>query len=939
MGIILFRLTTSMLLPVLLAAVFYLIEKRGLFGRLSQNSQQVIIGISFGILAILSTEFGIPIEGATINVRDAAPMVAGLIFGWPAGILAGLIGGVERWFAALWGAGEFTRLACTLATILAGFMGAAVRRFMMDNKRTSWFYGLAVGVTAEVFHMLLVFETNMDDLGRAFSVVQKCALPMILANGISVMLAIIVVFQLSGKREKDRQEGKKIAQTFQRGLLICVAGAFVATSIFTHYFQTRLSRTISDNTLSLNLQDVCNEIQDTSDGHLLDLTDQIARALPEQVSNEILANLALSYDVAEINLVNEAGVITMSTNPDFIGYDMSGGEQSSAFMPLLEGTQQIVQNYQPTTYDPSISRKYAGVALARGGFLQVGYDAARFQRDISEQVVSAAKNRRIGRDGCIIISDEQGTIISDRDGHEGEKVGILGSTDQQSGIRQGVCFDAEIYGADSFCMYTKTEGYFIIAVLPKSEGLFHRDVSVYILAFMEILVFAAFFANIYFLIKKLIVDNIQKINSSLAQITQGDLDVTVDVRSNEEFASLSDDINSTVVTLKHYIDEAAARIDQELEFAKQIQHSSLPSVFPPYPNRKDFSIYASMDTAKEVGGDFYDFYLLDADHLAFLIADVSGKGIPAAMFMMTAKTLIKGLAESGIEVNEVFTRANAKLCEGNDAGMFVTAWMGILDLKTGLLKYADAGHNPPVLRRAGGEYEYLKIRPNFILAGMEGMKYRLNELQLAPGDEIFLYTDGVTEAQNSEKQLYGEKRLLQSLNEKSGLTVEEICAKVKKDVDAFVGEADQFDDMTMLCVHLTRPDDSVSLKVVPTKESIGQVADFVRAELEKAEVPAKYANKLNIAVDEIYSNIVYYSGAKHAEVRLKAENDSLTLIFKDDGTPYNPLETKEPDITASAAERPIGGLGIFMVRKMMDDVAYTYEDGWNVVTLTLVLPH
>ena len=315
---------------------------------------------------------------------------------------------------------------------------------------------------------------------------------------------------------------------------------------------------------------------------------------------------------------------------------------------------------------------------------------------------------------------------------------------------------------------------------------------------MEFVVFGMLFVIVYFLIKTLVVDNIGKVNESLSRITDGDLSVVVDVRSNSEFASLSDDINSTVVTLKRYIAEAAARIDKELEFAKAIQHSALPSVFPPFPNKTEFDIYALMDTAKEVGGDFYDFYFVGEDKLAFLIADVSGKGIPAAMFMMTSKTLIKSFAETGCDVNEVFTIANTKLCESNDAGMFVTSWMGVLDLKTGLVEYANAGHNPPLVRHKDGSFEYLKSRAGFVLAGMEGIRYRKNELQLSPGDEIFLYTDGVTEATDANNELYGEERLLRFMNTLNDLPASEVCGMVKADVDAFVGDAPQFDDITMV---------------------------------------------------------------------------------------------------------------------------------------------
>ncbi|MDO4741538.1 MAG: SpoIIE family protein phosphatase, partial [Eubacteriales bacterium] len=317
---------------------------------------------------------------------------------------------------------------------------------------------------------------------------------------------------------------------------------------------------------------------------------------------------------------------------------------------------------------------------------------------------------------------------------------------------------------------------------------------------MQIVVFLALFIQIFVLVKRLVVNNIYQINNSLSAISAGQLDTVVNVRSHVEFEDLSNDINSTVNTLKRYIADAAARIDAELAFAKAIQHSALPSVFPPYPNRREFRIWSSMYTAKEVGGDFYDFYFVDEDTLAFLVADVSGKGIPAAMFMMQSKTLLKSYAEAGLSVDTVFTDANAKLCENNDAGMFVTAWMGSLNMKTGRLTFANAGHNPPLVRRADGSFEYMNTRAGFVLAGMEGIRYRKNEMWLNPGDKLFLYTDGVTEAINEHEELYGEERLLAVLNRCADMDVQAICDEVKADVDEFAGAAEQFDDITMLCI-------------------------------------------------------------------------------------------------------------------------------------------
>lgn len=925
----LFRLVTASLVPVVLSVAFFLLEKHTAFGKRPSWQKQTVTGIVFGIATIVATEFGIPVNGAVLNVRNAAPLSAGLIFGWRAGVVAGLIGGVERWFTP---AGDFTRLACTLGTIVAGIIGACVRKFLMDNKKASWFYGLAVGITTEVLHMLLVFLTNIGELHRAFAVVKICAIPMIAANGISAMLSILVVSVLwRGTLRKPASTQENISQTFRRWLMLCVLLAFVATMLFTNTFQNKLAYATAEVTLRNNLEDVQADIKEASDRHLLAIAEQVKQELPENPKTSDLASLAVRHDLTEINIVGKDGIISASTHPAFEGFDMMSGSQSAEFMVLLHGIREYVQDYQPIASNPNISRKYAGVSLSNGGFLQVGYDAEHFQHQIDQEVRYAAQNRRIGQEGAILICNQQGTIISAKKGsHTGEMLDVEGLLD--SGKREGVRFESELFGTGFFCMYLRTEGYYIIGIIPTEEATFSRDASVYILAFMETLVFSILFATIFVLIKKLVVENIQKINAALGQITNGNLDVTVDVRDNEEFACLSDDINSTVHTLKKFIEEAAARFDQDLEIAKRIQHSALPSVFPPYPNRKDFSIYASMDAAKEVGGDFYDFYLLDENRLAFVVADVSGKGIPAAMFMMTAKTYIQSFAESGLSVADIFTQTNQQLCEHNEAEMFVTAWMGILDLKTGVVKFANAGHNPPLVKHRDGSYAFLKSRVNLVLAGMEGIRYREQQLQLAPGDEIFLYTDGVTEAHNIHKELFGDDRLRESLNGAAGLRVEEICAKVKKDLHTFVGEASQFDDITMLCIHLTETEEA-KMTVKPNMESVAEVAAFVEEQLEKMEVPMRLTTKLMISVDEIYSNIVRYSHANQAAITVSREENTIQLVFEDDGKPYNPLEAEEPDITASAEDRTIGGLGIFMVRKMMDQVDYSYHNGRNVLTL------
>lgn len=685
-------LASATLCPVLAAVAFYQLERTTRFGKLGWWTRQVIIGLVFGGIAICGTEFGIPLEGATANVRDAPPIIAGLLFGGPAGILAGVLGGVERWFAALWGRGMFTRVACSVATVAAGLYAALLRSKMFDEKKPTWPFALAIGVVAEVLHLTLVFVTNMDNVQGAFEVVRACYAPMIMCNGLSVCLATVALTLLSGERFRTDPANREISRSVQNGMLICTLVAFVVTTSFTFVLQTSLFSAHTTELLELNIADVKADIEDIA------------------------------------------------------------------------------------TIAPS--------------------DAER-----DEWVGGVTHNVHVGRDGSVLVADGQGRLVSSHSLLDADStLESLGLAPDIETTQEGVLFETSLRGTPEYAMWQEVAGYVVVAFEPVEEARFERDVAVLVGAFMVVIVFAALYTVIYFLIKHLVVDNIHEVNGTLAKITDGNLDASVEVRSNREFASLSDDINTTVAALKRAIGEAAARIDAELEYARTIQRSILPQVFAFYPPREDVKVFASMDPAKEVGGDFYDFYLLDDSHLVILIADVSGKGIPAALFMMRSKTLLKSLTEAGVPVQDVFTHANDELCEGNNGEMFVTAWMGVIDLATGHMEFANAGHNPAALAHAGGKFELVFVHPNLVLAGMEGVSYRLHELDLMPGDTLYIYTDGVTEATDAHDELFGDDRLLASLDSHVAGGVEALCRGVHADVDAFVGDAPQFDDMTMLAL-------------------------------------------------------------------------------------------------------------------------------------------
>ncbi len=314
-------------------------------------------------------------------------------------------------------------------------------------------------------------------------------------------------------------------------------------------------------------------------------------------------------------------------------------------------------------------------------------------------------------------------------------------------------------------------------------------------------------AAYFFFTKKTLATPITK----LARFTQNITDTGVfkhqriELKTGDEIEMLSDSVNYMLEKLEDYIENLSRvtaekeRIGAELDIATRIQASILPCIFPAFPDRKEFNIHAAMTPAKEVGGDFYDFFMIDERHLAIVVADVSGKGVPAALFMVIGKTLIKDHSQNGKELGQVFTDVNNLLCESNSEDLFITAFEGVLDLVTGEFSYVNAGHEMPFLLQ-GGRFDAVRIKPGFVLAGVEDMQYKAGTIMMHPGDKIFQYTDGVTEATNQNNQLFGMERLSESLNRVKDETPEEIIESVKRDIDAFVGDAPQFDDITMLCL-------------------------------------------------------------------------------------------------------------------------------------------
>ncbi|SEA93806.1 5TMR of 5TMR-LYT [Pseudobutyrivibrio sp. ACV-2] len=642
--------------------------------------KKLVIGIVFGISSVLSTHFGIQYEKMIINVRDIGPLAAGLFFSPGAGVIAGLIGGIERYIAGTYfGVSSYTRIACSISTCLAGFVAMGMKIKVFKGKKPSPFYAFFMGAVMEVFHMYVVFITHRDDMRMAFLVVSTCSIPMIIFTGIGLSVSSIILQVLAGEWHNpfapNDEEKEPLSQKFQKWLFIITSIVILSNFLFSFLIQTQSAMQDCETMLDKNVDAV--------------------RAQYE-------------YDDYTIKVDN------------------------SVWFGIIDSDRRIIRG------------KNQGIKLP----------VAEFQR----------------------LTKNMNNIF--RGTYWGEKAFIY----------------AEWYDKDTM----------IVTAISEVEVYWHRDADAYESGFSNILLFTVIYVLIAYLVNQIVVNNIHLINESLSKITNGNLNEVVTVRTSSEFASLSDDINQTVLTLKGYIAAAEKKIEQELILARTIQASSLPQVFS-FPDRDEFELFATMKPAKEVGGDFYDFFFVDINRIALVIADVSGKGIPAALFMMRSKTAIRSFTVSGGTPEEILAKTNETLCEGNEAEMFVTVWIGIIDLTTGLMQCANAGHEYPVIRHGDGDYELFKDKHSLALAAMPVVKSKPYEIQLQPGDRIFVYTDGVPEAINKDEKQYGTERMLQTLNSVKEKSITDTLPEISESIKEFKGDAEQFDDITMLGFEYVKP--------------------------------------------------------------------------------------------------------------------------------------
>ena len=770
-------------------------------GRQLTHLHRYLAGVVFGLLSVMSTHFGVNYISMMLNVRDIGPLAAGLFFDPISGVIAGLIGGIERYIAGTyWGVGSYTRIACSVSTCLAGFVAALMHLLIFKRKKPSAIYAFFMGMVMEVFHMYVVLITHRNDMDMALHVVKICAPPMIIFTGIGLAASSVALQVLSGEwRNPLRHVPKEevpVSQRFQFWLFAVTSSILLLIFTFSFVVQTKSARQDARNTLKNTADDIADtyvSITKTQDG-INNLTESMVLSSASAIAKTLIENGTDPTTVDESFLEDMRSIYNLAslTVADLNGTPIRGAGNNLIYFSVLSDV--LSGKAQQVSAQPNSASIVAGARCGDTVIQAVADPNALAARLSISGLNDALSFFHVGSTGTFDIIQKTGLVTAGSHQYQ-----ILSDDDflTLKDGPEGVCFTAGMFRIDSLCYkQSLSEDVFLMTCLPMEEVYSNRDAQAYETALADILLFTVIYMLISILVQQIVVNNLQMVNESLGRITNGDLNEVVSVRDSSEFASLSNDINQTVSVLKGYISAAEKRIEQELEFARAIQESALPRNFA-FP-RHDFEIFATMDPAKEVGGDFYDFFFVGVNRLALVIADVSGKGIPAAMFMMRAKTAIRGMAESGSAPAEIFYKANNILCEGNDAEMFVTAWIGIIDLTTGAMQCANAGHEYPVLMRSGGDYELIHDKHGLALAAMEEMRFKEYSLQLNPGDRLFVYTDGIPEAIDDNVEQYGAERMVAVLNTLKTAPMDQTLPAVRQDIRDFVGSTDQFDDITML---------------------------------------------------------------------------------------------------------------------------------------------
>ncbi len=527
----------------------------------------------------------------------------------------------------------------------------------------------------------------------------------------------------------------------------------------------------------------------------------------------------------------------------------------------------------------------------------------------------------------------------------------------------------------SLVFYTPipSSGWSVAMVCPYRDvykGTFNMGI---ILAITLLIVLLLIFYVVNYVVGKMTAP-LHTFSESARKIAEGDFTAPLpEIKSKDEMHMLKESFQFMQTSLTDYIEKltettsAKERIESELNIAREIQMSMIPKIFPPYPHRNDVDIYAFMKPAKEVGGDLYDFFLED-NKMYFAVGDVSGKGVPASLFMAVTRSIFRSIATSMKDPAAIISAMNNAMCDGNDANMFVTLFVGIYNFETREIIYSNAGHNPPVIMSENGSSHFINVdNCSGLPVGLfSDFEYTNDTIKLQGNDKIILYTDGLTVAENKKAELYTEERLMEALSRENYATlgVKDLLENLLADVEAHVAGAPQSDDLTIMVMwfkneinqleesnnkeeaNMLRCTNTSNYRKIELHNEIGELApmtEWIEATCEEFEASPALTMSINLALEEAVTNVIMYAYPDNGVsatffVDFNIDEKSIaTWRIVDTGKPFDPTAKEDADLTLGVEERPIGGLGIFMVKQIMDEVLYNREEGQNILIMKINL--
>jgi phosphoserine phosphatase RsbU/P len=698
-------------------------------------------------------------------------------------------------------------------------------------------------------------------------------------------------------------------------------------------------------------------VEATMAAHLVAIAE--AAGLSTKEINRRLKQIADNTALDEIWITDEKGHAYLRNVPEIdftFSPDPKEQPQAHVFWPLLTGkAKSVVQEARQREVDTQVF-KYVGVSgVDKPRIVQVGYHAALLQQLRQRMGLTRLVNQLVSEGSVIAIRvlDKNMITVDYAERIQNDKLPVPTEAELADILSLTKAGRTESFLEGSFLKVVapigqeggELQGGAILVTLPtdrmqaaiRDETRLAGTVSGLVLLFGSVMaIFGA----------KTISKPIADLTEMTRRIASGDFTQRIDIRAKNEIGVLAASFNGMTRRLAESIEHlkettaAKERIESELKIAHEIQMSMVPKIFPPFPDRKEFDIFATLVPAKEVGGDLYDFFFIDDDHLCFAVADVSGKGVPASLFMAVTKTLFKATAGNGGTPGEILTRLNTEICRDNESCMFVTLFCAILNIRTGQVDYSNGGHHLPYYLKRDG-VSPLENPGGRALGLVTQSHYASGRMVLSPGEALLLYSDGVTEAMDSRERLYSDQRLEQFLASKRDSSPRQIIGDLVSDVRHFAGAAPQSDDITALALRYfgtaEKMREALEVKLTNKLSELDRLNQTLAEFGWQQGLATNVMRDLKLALEEILTNIISYGYTDNREheikVRLSVQPGEINAEVEDDGRPFNPLEAQAPDTTQRLEERNIGGLGIHLVRKLMDGLEYRRQGDKNLLIM------